>query len=176
MWLVAKKSCDEFSAATVSLKASTIAVEKAEAVAEKLHKRIRLFQLLPKHSRQKSVLECQSSFILWSTGNFRFFLFFTQAAWSYTCAGIMHIYAVPISNLLWQLKAAWWKNKLAIRLYKNTSIDVDNWNSQTTPATVVFAQCEAVAKKAEDGRSEASDGILPFEWERAGGEMLGSKK
>ena len=128
MWLVAKKSCDEFSAATVSLKASTIAVEEAEAVAEKLHKRIRLFQLLPKHSRQKSVLECQSSFILWSTSNLK----------------------IPI--------------------------DFDNCNSKTTPAQVVFAQCEAAKKKAEDGRSEASDGILPFEWERAGGEMLGSKK
>ena len=47
MWLVAKKSSDEFSAATVSLKASTIAVLEElneEAVAEKLHKRIRLFQ------------------------------------------------------------------------------------------------------------------------------------
>ena len=29
---------------------------------------------------------------------------------------------------------------------------------------------------AEDGRSEASDGILPVERERAGGEMLGWKK
>ena len=51
-------------------------------------------------------------------------------------------------------------------------------NSITRWFDVIFAHCVSCVcvAVAEDGRSEASDGILPFEWERAGGEMLGSKK